>query len=74
MGASKTENAITRVGKCIGPLAAILDQFNEVNQISEPSGRHVKPSSEKDRDKIMEELTKRVQVFSIVPGRTHAHL
>ena len=71
LGANKTETVITRVGKCIGPLSEFLTNFDAVNSLSEPSGRHSNPKSQKDRDKILEELMKRAKVFDNTPGRTH---
>ena len=40
-----------------------LTNFDAVNSLSEPSGRHSNPKSQKDRDKILEELMKRAKVF-----------
>ena len=44
LGANKSEEAIKRVGRSIGTLSPVLDQFDTENSVSLGSGRHTKPS------------------------------
>lgn len=70
LGANQSERAITRVGKALGTLSHVLDQFDRVNGIASLSAIRSTPSSEKDRDMILQQL-QTSKVFTIVPGRTH---
>ena len=44
LGAGKTPKAISRVGKAIGTIAPVLDQFDIINSIKKVSGTHKPPS------------------------------
>ena len=70
LGANKSEKAITRVGKAIGTMTSILDNFDAVNKVPSESGAHSKKSSEKDLNKIINQLVKS-KVFDIIPGQKH---
>ena len=71
LGANKSHKSITRVGKAIGTIAPVLQQFDTVNDIKSPSGAHKRPSQEKDRDIILKYLFHN-QIFSYIPGRAHS--
>ncbi len=45
---NKTEKAIVRVGKTLGTIAPVLDNYDNVNNVTHPSGHHKEPSSKKD--------------------------
>lgn len=70
--ANKTASAIVRVGKSLGPLSHLLEQFDKENDVRVPTGTHHKPSFSKDRDMILKEL-QQSQVFSenFAPRRKH---
>ena len=75
---NKTEQAIIRVGKCIGTLTKILDQYDKSLGIINTSGNHNVLSSAKDTNLLVEELT-RSRVFATFPDFTseqfpHEHL
>lgn len=71
LGANKTLKAITRIGKCIGVLKSVLENYDETTTITEQSGKHSVPSSQKDRDMIINQLLQR-NVFEEITGRTHS--
>ncbi len=70
LGVNKTEAAITRVGKALGTLSPVLDQFDAQNSVQAGAGIHRAPSSERDRDAIIRQL-QQSGVFSTTHARTH---
>ena len=68
--ANKSEDAIVRVGKAIGTLHPVLEQFDEVNSVPSISGAHSRPPSEKDTNLVLEEL-KRIDPFNPMGSRRH---
>ncbi len=68
--ANKTEVAVTRVGKALGTLYPVLDNFDSDNSVRKPSGSHKVPSWTKDRDVIIDCLIQS-NIFSVVPNRCH---
>ena len=68
LGANQSEKAIARVGKALGTLAPVLDQFDMENSVQSVSAIRSIPSSEKDRDMIIQELQDS-KIFSITSGR-----
>ena len=71
LGANKTPKAITRIGKCIGVLMPVLENYDKGISISAQSGRHSVPSSQRDRDMIINELLLR-NILDETPGRAHS--
>ena len=71
LGANKTEEAIVRCSRALGPLSELLQRFDASNFVREESGAHQKPSYKKDLRIIMKEL-QQSQVFTIIPGRAHS--
>lgn len=69
--ANKTPAAIIRVGKSLGALNSVLEQFDKDNSITKPSGIHHKPKEIKDRDMILREL-QQASVFNQHAARNHA--
>ena len=69
LGANKTPKAITRIGNAIGPIHSVLNNFNNSVLNVTPSGKHRTASSEKDRDKIINQL---FDVFDEQQGRSHS--
>lgn len=70
LGANQTEKAITRVGRALGTLSPVLDQYDKDNLVQSISAIRSIPGSQKDRDLIMQQLQDS-KVFSITPGRKH---
>ena len=54
--ANKTEKAIIHVGKILGTLAPLLDNYDIDNNVGVVSGAHRTSSIEKDRDLIVQHL------------------
>ncbi len=52
--ANKTEKAIVRVGKTLGTIAPVVDNYDNVNNVTHASGHHKVPSSKKDIHLTME--------------------
>lgn len=53
LGANKTPNALTRVGKVVGVLDEVMKKFDEDNNIAERSGKHTVSSYAKDMKTIV---------------------
>ena len=58
LGANKTKNAITLIGRAIGTIAPVLQQFDQENEVASTSGAHRMASLKKDRNIIVGELVK----------------
>ena len=69
-GVNKTEKAIVRIGKAMGTISPVLDQFDIQNQVPENMGSHRVPSSEKDRDTIVHQLRESA-IFLKTTTRAH---
>ena len=68
LGANKTEAAITKIGRALGVVAPILENFDETNNVTTLSGTHKMPNAERDMRMMVEEI---LPFFSQVSGRTH---
>ncbi len=66
--ANKTVKAIVRVGKTLGTIAPVLDNYDNVNNVTHASGHHKVPSSKKDIHLTMEHLLK-LNIFTYHDGR-----
>ncbi len=69
--ANKTEKAITKIGKTLGTVVPVLDNYDTENGVTHVSGAHKVPSSGKDVNMIIEHLLKK-KIFSINQGRCHS--
>ena len=56
LGANKTDNAITRAGKSVGPLSDILAAFDGDAGVASISGKHAEKSELKDLYQIVDQL------------------
>ena len=65
---NKTLNVITRLGNALGVIAPILSKFDVENCVTEPSGTHHRPHSDRDMKIVIQELS---SVFKSVPSRHH---
>ena len=70
LGANKTEKAIVCISKCMGSVAIILSNFDEVHGNSASSAWHTTPASIRDCDLIIQEL-QRHDIFKPKPGGYH---
>ena len=71
LGSNITDESVKRVGKALGQLIPILQQYDAMSGIKVPSSRHSKRTCEKDMDILLNQLHKTSQVFGVVPGRAH---
>ena len=69
--ANKTPKAIQRIGKAIGVLKAVADNFDDHTCVTENNKYHTVASADKDRTSIINELITHA-VFSHLPGRSHS--
>lgn len=60
LGSNKTESCITRVGRAIGTLQPVLDQYDVSNRVTHPSGSHMSSPITKDCNILVKELTSNV--------------
>ena len=58
LGSNKSEKAIQRVGKAIGTLSPVLNNFDSVNKVASTSSRQNKPNARKDILIVVEEIIK----------------
>ena len=70
LGVNKTQAAVVCVGKALGTLFPVLQQFDEQNLVPENIGTHYALSSAKERDTIIHQLQES-KVFSSI--QSHAH-
>ena len=70
LGVNKTENAIVHIGKSLGMLSPVLDQYDLENGIPECSIIRSTPGAERDRKVVVNELKKR-NIFSLTGSRTY---
>jgi L1 cell adhesion molecule like protein len=68
LGVDKTERAITRVGKVLRVSSPLLDNFDSENGVAKGSGKHGKPSEEKDIKIVLKDIS---SVFKVFPKRAH---
>ena len=68
LGANKTEQAIVRIGRCVGKIVSVLENFDKQTGVSEVSGSHSKKSITKDLHQVVEQL-RSANVFDT----THMH-
>ena len=71
LGANKTEKAIVRVGKCIGTVIDVLNNFDSDNDVQSDSGWRSPAPSKKDLETVLKEPRDDVQPFMRVPGCVH---
>ena len=71
--ANKTETAIVRVGKAIGTLHPVLEQFDAINEVASASGVHSKPKSVRDTSLVLQELNQ-AKVFEQKEKRKHSKI
>ena len=74
LGANKTEKAITRLGKCTSSFDEILSNFDESLEVHHSTDFHTVASLEKDITLVVNQLTKLVQPFSFLKGRSHKNI
>ena len=72
LGSNKTVGGVTRVGRCVGTLSNVLDQFDKENVIHSGSSRYKKVRATKDIAAAVEKLVNS-RTFSVQPGRRHQH-
>ncbi|XP_019861291.1 PREDICTED: uncharacterized protein LOC109589693 [Amphimedon queenslandica] len=65
---NKSEQAIVRIGKAIGTLAPVLEQFDSINDIETHHTRHKTASMKKDILHVVDHINT-CNVFSEIPGR-----
>ena len=70
LGANKTEKSIIRIGKALGTIAPVLDNFDHISGVSEVSGQHHVASAEDDL-KLLLDVLKNVAPFSNQPKRKY---
>ena len=70
LGANVTDNAVQRVGKCLGETVKVMQHFNEINNISLQSGSHTRRSATQDLSKLVKQFQES-KVFHKSSGRRH---
>ncbi len=68
LASNKTEESIVRLGKAIGTVAPVLQNFDAITGIQHHQTRHKPSSMKKDIMKVVESLH-RTKIFSSTPGR-----
>ena len=62
-GSNKGEKAFIFVGKILGVLEPVLDQYDAQNHVNSSSGHHKRPNADKNRDILINHL-RTLGVFS----------
>lgn len=57
LGSNITDKAVDRIGKCIGELVKVNANYDANNMIPLTSGKHSTPSTKKDVNRLIEELS-----------------
>ena len=65
-----SNHSVEHVGKCIGRLITIVQQFYTVNGIPSQCSHHSNHSRKGDIEKIVKQLTEMSRVFSMQTDRT----
>lgn len=71
LGANATPHAITRIGRCIGPLMRVCAQYDNVFEMHGLTGKHSMPGVSNDLKKVVKELMTS-GVFRYEKGRYHS--
>ena len=70
MGANKTPQAVSRIGKVAGIVSETLSHFDKVSGVDHGSGRHTRKSDDSDLKLVLNELMES-KVFSLCDNRNH---
>jgi len=70
LGANKSEKAIQRVGRALGTLSPVLDNFDSVHNVQHHSGKKKAPDAHKDILVVADEIRK-ADGFCVRTGRKH---
>ena len=73
LGSNINDSSVTWIGRSIGELMKISQQFDKVNELKEESGCHRRHTVEGDMKKLLTELNT-VKAFDHIPGRKHLNL
>jgi len=71
LGANITEKSVTRSAKCLRTIVEVCDNFDNANDIHAQSSSHCAACTKKDIDALVNELSKKIKVFTEVTSRTH---
>lgn len=71
LGSNIGDTAVSRIGKSIGELMKVSQQFDAVNNLKEESGRHPRRTAQLDLEKMLTQL-QTDNVFGYVRGRKHS--
>lgn len=71
LGVNKTEHCITRIGRALGTIAPVLDQFDDDNHVKKISGQHNVASSARDL-KLLLDVLKDASVFAEKSQRAYS--
>lgn len=71
LGSNINEKAVSRIGKSIGEVMKVTNQFDKVNSVPEECGKHSRRSAAVDMEKVMSQL-QATQIFDCVPKRQHS--
>lgn len=71
LGANKSKECIQRVGKCVGVISKLSENFDNEMGISKLSGKHSVASAKKDLDTVVKELVGKT-VLTQTRGRKHS--
>ena len=71
MGANVTGQSIQRVGRAIKVLSETMQELDKHFGIRQESDFHTTRSSDKDLNKVLEQIFEETHVFSHIPERTY---
>ena len=68
----RCQDSVVRIGKSIGQLIRIINQYDDTNEVKGESGKHSTRSNLSDLSKIVNQLATS-EAFQYIPGRKHVY-
>ena len=72
LGSNVTDNAVLRIGKCLGELSKVTDSYDTENEVPVESGFHTGKSNKQDLEKMLNQLNE-MKVFDLEKSTNHSH-
>lgn len=71
LGSNITDESVKRIGRSIGHTITVVENFDKMTDIKEPSGHRSRRSCDRDMKILLEQLMVKDRVFNTVAGRKH---
>ena len=71
LGSNKSQKSIQRIGRAIGTLSPVMDNFDAINNVTRDSSKQKKPKAKKDIQIVIKELVTAKSFVVVNKGRKH---